>query len=881
MKFPIFSLCLLAAIMVSCSVSDIVIDDAVVPSERVFYARMEDPASEVQTRVFVDDDLMVLWNADDRVSIFNKYTFNQEYRFTGSTGANSGSFTKLPNEDFITGNAMDYVYAVYPYRESTIISNQGIITIDFPAIQHYAGNTFGLGANTMFSCSEGNELMFKNAGGYLKLSLYGSGVSISTITLKGNNGEKLAGRAAVTMPIDGNPSVTLSDDATKEITLTCENPITLGTSEGESTVFWFVIPPVTFSKGFTISITDKNGGVFQKSTSKSLSIERNMLSKMLPIEVEKITPSWAIHFADNKVKEKLLAAFDYNGDGEISYEEAASVTSGDDLKNAFGAIKTYKSFDEFQYFTGITKVPNGLFENCNTLSRVTLPSSIEYIGAYAFSGCTNLLAINLPNSIETIGNYAFNECSSLTEVSLPTALKSLGSYAFNNCTNIEGTLVIPEGVSSLNRYTFYNCSKVVGFVFTGNIWEIYDYCFSGCNSLSTITLPDGISYIGVACFYNCQNLKSIIIPSSLTGFGASAFRNCPQLSSIIIPSGIRTISKYAFADCELLESVDIPGTVSRIEEGAFYNCYSLQSVVLPDSVVDIGGSSEEAEWWGRNGVGAFENCSKLESLVIPESLSVINMSAFRGCSGLISVTIPESITKISTSAFRDCSSIKQISIPESVTTIEDFAFAGCSGLKSVFIPKTVSSLGGCVFYGCQGLTSAVVEEGRTVLPGGTFYSCMSLTDVVLPESLTEIGTQYYPQLGYYGCFAGCSSLSAISLPNEITRLGYNAFAGCSSLKSIVLPSSLTVICQDAFRGCSRFESITIPQSIEEIGAYSLYNCTGLLCVYVLSEEVPLLYSWSLDKTNNCPIYVPAGSLEAYRTTGVWANYSSRIFPITN
>ena len=272
-----------AALVASCSIQE---NDFTVPGEDdvIFYASFEQPSEE--TRVYANEDLLLRWNADDRVSIFNKITYNQQYRFTGETGDNAGGFRKVDTDEFVTGNSISHVVSVYPYQEGTKISESEVLTLTLPAEQHYAENTFGLGANTMVSVSEDNVLQYKNVGGYLRLSLYGKGVSVSSITLKGNNGEGLAGKVMVTMPLGGAPTAILADGATEEITLVCDTPVELGATTEASKDFWFVVPPVTFSKGFSVSVTNTLGSVFEKSTSKSITIERNNLSKMSPMEVE-------------------------------------------------------------------------------------------------------------------------------------------------------------------------------------------------------------------------------------------------------------------------------------------------------------------------------------------------------------------------------------------------------------------------------------------------------------------------------------------------------------------------------------------------------------------------------------------------------------------
>ena len=272
-----------AALVASCSIQE---EDIKTPQQDdvIFYASFEQPAEE-GTRVYANEDLLLRWTADDRVSIFNKITYNQEYKFLGETGDNAGGFNRVDNAEFVTGNPISHVVSVYPYQAATRITEEEVVTLTLPAEQHYAENTFGLGANTMVSVSEDNVLQYKNVGGYLVLKLYGEGVSVSSITLKGNNGEKLAGQASVTMPLDGVPSAVFANDASDEITLVCDSPVILGATAEESVAFWIVVPPVTFSKGITIRVSSADG-IFRKTTDKTLVIERSKLSKMASLDVQ-------------------------------------------------------------------------------------------------------------------------------------------------------------------------------------------------------------------------------------------------------------------------------------------------------------------------------------------------------------------------------------------------------------------------------------------------------------------------------------------------------------------------------------------------------------------------------------------------------------------
>lgn len=734
-------------LVASCSVKE---ENFVSPQQDdiIFYASFEQPSEG--TRVYANEDLLLRWTADDRVSIFNKNTYNQQYKFTGSTGDNAGEFSKIEGADFVTGNAISNVVSVYPYQEDTEINENETLTLTLPAEQHYAENTFGLGANTMVSVSADNFLQFKNVGGYLRLSLYGNElVYVSSITLRGNNGEKLAGKANVTMPLDGVPTMEMMANSTEEITLVCDEPVILGVSETKSVDFWFVVPPVTFSKGFTISITQTNGGVYEKTTSNSVSIERSKLSKMSKVAIDKVTPSWAISFADETVKQKMVAAFDTNGDGELSYEEAASVSDGVKVKEAFGSTRTYKSFDEFQYFTGVTSIPYSMFYDWTCLTSIMLPNQVTTIGRSAFRNCSNLVSIVLPDSLTMLSDDVFWECSSLTSITLPNSVTTIGNCAFMSCSSLIN-ITLPESITSIS-----------------------DGCFGGCASLDGIIIPKKVKSIGTEAFLGCSSLTSITIPESVTTIGEHAFESCLGLTSITIPKSVLSIGDYAFIDCSSIESITV------------------------DSKNPVYDSRENS------------------NSIIEAATNVLVV----GCKNS---TIPESVTRIGNGAFCGSIGITSITLPESLTAIGDDAFSGCTGLANIAIPESVRSIGN-------------------------------------------------------GTFTGCTSLSSITMPNDISSIGSYSFYNCSSLTSISIPEKVTSVEAGTFMNCTRLTSIIIPQNVTSIGNSALFGCSKLTSITVLPETPPTGGSEMFKNTNNAPIYVPSGSVDAYKTADVyWKGYASRI-----
>ena len=289
-------ICLLA---VSCSVNELDMQAPISSEdEDIFYATLESD-SEPDTKVYLDEDIKILWDAADKISIFNKSTLNQQYEFDGATGENAGTFHRVPNDYFGAGNDLDYICSVYPYQESATISNSGVLTLTLPAEQTYrwiessesSSSSFGSGANTMVSVTEGGSLLkFKNVGGYLGLKFYakdGKDVSVSSIMLTGKNMEKLSGKATMTPVIGGNPTITMAPETVgSSIVLNCETPVQLGTSADDATIFWMVVPPTDFEQGFTVTITAPNGDVYIQETGKHLTIERNKVLRISAAAVD-------------------------------------------------------------------------------------------------------------------------------------------------------------------------------------------------------------------------------------------------------------------------------------------------------------------------------------------------------------------------------------------------------------------------------------------------------------------------------------------------------------------------------------------------------------------------------------------------------------------
>lgn len=117
------------------------------------------------------------------------------------------------------------------------------------------------------------------------------------------------------------------------------------------------------------------------------------------------------------------------------------------------------------------------------------------------------------------------------------------------------------------------------------------------------------------------------------------------------------------------------------------------------------------------------------------------------------------------------------------------------------------------------------------------------------------------------------TLTKFTIPDGVTSIGFAAFNECSSLTSITIPNSVTRIVTWAFYGCSSLNSITIPKSVTSFDEGSFEGCSGLTTMTVEATTPPIYGSLPGSVQT---IYVPASSVDVYKSAYGWKNYASKI-----
>lgn len=301
-----------------------------------------------------------------------------------------------------------------------------------------------------------------------------------------------------------------------------------------------------------------------------------------------------------------------------------------------------------------------------SFSDVVVGEGITKLGDRTFyNGKSALMSITLPNTLEYIGASVFSDCTALTEIKLPnTSLTGIGNSAFGGCTGIKH-FHIPATV----KFTHYNNSEYDKRNRISN-------SFSACLGIETITVDwmstyyrceDGILYNldkSAIIFVYALDSTTLTIPKTVISIQSSALDTCTELERFECEEG----SVYYTAADGVLYANTSQGKMLVVAPKKLAG-----KLVVPDDVTIV----------RQN---AFNSCTLLTEVQLPAALTKIDGATFRFCSSLAKINIPESVTYIGQRAFEGCSSLPEVlTIPKSVKYIGEYAFNGCTSLKFIYI----------------------------------------------------------------------------------------------------------------------------------------------------------------------------------------------------
>ena len=278
MKKNILSALAICAALLGCQKNEI---SETRPSGVELHATIEDDAS---AKTVMDENNNIRWSEGDQIIAFMKSSYGHKYKlissFVGKTYADFEPATSA-GSNLSAGTEWNHNVVYYPYSadvEAIKSGNNYALNVVLPSEQTYAAESFGNGSMAMVAVSESNNITFRNVLGGMKLQLRGT-QKVKSIKLEGKNNEKLSGAATVIAYTDETkPAITMASGASTSVTLDCGSGVQL--NESKATEFIIALPPVLFSKGFTVTVTDDSGNPYTVETNKANTVLRSSLLVM-------------------------------------------------------------------------------------------------------------------------------------------------------------------------------------------------------------------------------------------------------------------------------------------------------------------------------------------------------------------------------------------------------------------------------------------------------------------------------------------------------------------------------------------------------------------------------------------------------------------------
>lgn len=410
----------------------------------------------------------------------------------------------------------------------------------------------------------------------------------------------------------------------------------------------------------------------------------------------------------------------------------------------------------YVFIRGTSVIPEDTFNGMTSLHSLSFPRELTYVGPSAFEGCVNLKVIPIPDNDVVIGDSAF--------------------------VGFDGNFMSGRGGVDIGDNAFKNGS--VYALRAHNISSIGAEAFRG-TTITFVDVYDGTQVIGANAFVDgieCITLPYIddngVFEGSFIGCGRVT-QNAACWEEAINEDGVYTL----------------PGGV--IPYQAFKGCPSLKEI-------DFNGSTIIGE-------ESFAYLRQITNVVVPNSVTMIDDTAF-AYSTLVTVSIASSVWYIGTGAFLDCSRLEVLEIfgapsfgsfPFAGTNINSFLLAG--GWDTTF---GVSCNLGC---GCLHLAEQYSLVAECTPP---LDQCNVIEDprgrkmLYIDGNITNTYSECDAQFVFIrnttripgGAFQGMTSLTYLSLPDELTYIGPNAFKNCSNLTTLALLSDFVEIDDNAFTG---------------------------------------------------------------------------------
>ena len=570
----------------------------------------------------------------------------------------------------------------------------------------------------------------------------------------------------------------------------------------------------------------------------------------------------------------------------------------------------------------VTNIGNSAFYNCPQLTTVDGCENVKEIGSSAFNSCKKMSNFPFGNAIQIIESSAFYSCSSLpATLVMPASLATLGwSSVFNESSITSFDLSQCTLSGSFSNNTFGKCTSLL-------LPEKGDYSLS-CSALKDanvkeLRLPSAVNYLG--CDNTLPTMLERLYVSRTEPIGAdnNAFKNIDFSNcTLYVPVGSKNDYEEATGWLNFTNVVEqgikvsISGLGSLMQGNITYKngdiCFANQGSattlkLVPDKdnewvSVKLDGVALTVATDGAFAIPAGTTIGTLDISFTSNMLAIDNPNggelkdkiaatgndpstlravkvvgkmaakdwAFvkNNMPALKAFDISETDLKtIPEEALRDHQTLTVIHLPSTVVSIGNNAFENCSQLTAVNGFENVKEIGSSAFNSCVKLSEFPFGNAIQNIRNSAFYRCSSLpAALVLSASLTSIDNNVFSESS-----VSSFDLSQCALTNGIS---YNPFGQCTSL---LLPEKGNYqLFWDALKDAP-LKELRLPVAVSSLYGDNVLPTT-LERLYLsniepinIDNDTKVFNNLDLD---NCTLYVPIGSAEAYKEANGWSNFTN-------